>query len=390
MRLLLANVEPYLPEVIGGGHLTMHQLSLQFLASGHECRVLAGLGPRRRAALALKRRLRGGPPYLKDQDLGYTTVRMDPCQVRDALPIYARETRTDLVSVQGQGREWLAHAAVSAGIPTMLQTICVEDVEQLRQTAQTSPEFARTLHSPLLKVISNSRFIADRVAESVGLESPVVYPLIRFDEYRVEKPEPEYITLINPHWQKGVELALRVAALLPHRRFLLVESWPLPARSYIKLRARLLQLPNIKLRKPSLNMREVYAKTALLLMPSLTQEAFGRVAVEAALNGIPTVASRVGGIPEAVGEGGILLNPFDDAPEVWASRIDRVLSDQSEYLKLSHSALINSLRPEFESTTIAAKFLEIAAKHVSQNRPGTLTPWQSMNPAPTPALIGPR
>jgi hypothetical protein len=54
------------------------------------------------------------------------------------------------------------------------------------------------------------------------------------------------------------------------------------------------------------------------MVPS-TDEAFGRVIVEAQVNGIPVVARRTGGIPEALGDAGVLLPP--DAPgAAWPTR----------------------------------------------------------------------
>ena len=62
----------------------------------------------------------------------------------------------------------------------------------------------------------------------------------------------------------------------------------------------------------------------VLFGPAQLPEPFGRVFVEAALAGLPSVASRAGGIPEAVGEGGILLEP-SAPPAAWAAAIQSAL-----------------------------------------------------------------
>jgi glycosyltransferase involved in cell wall biosynthesis len=53
----------------------------------------------------------------------------------------------------------------------------------------------------------------------------------------------------------------------------------------------------------------LYAETDLLLAPSLWRESFGMVAREAVIHGVPVVASCAGGLPEAVGDGGVCLPP---------------------------------------------------------------------------------
>lgn len=61
----------------------------------------------------------------------------------------------------------------------------------------------------------------------LGYHSPVLYPPVDLDCCRVPRdPAADTVTLINPVREKGVQVALGVAALLPHRRFLLVETWP--------------------------------------------------------------------------------------------------------------------------------------------------------------------
>lgn len=68
---------------------------------------------------------------------------------------------------------------------------------------------------------------------------------------------------------------------------------------------------NIALHPATFNISEIYATTKVLLAPSLWYESWGRVATEATMNGIPVLGSRNGGIPEAIGPGGITL----DTPE---------------------------------------------------------------------------
>lgn len=70
------------------------------------------------------------------------------------------------------------------------------------------------------------------------------------------------------------------------------------------------------------------AASSIVLVPSRTREGFSLVAAEAALAGVPCVASRVGGLPETVEDGvtGLVVNP-DDANGL-ALAVIRLLKDE--------------------------------------------------------------
>lgn len=70
-----------------------------------------------------------------------------------------------------------------------------------------------------------------------------------------------------------------------------------------------------------------YRAADLVVVPSYS-ESFGLVAVEALASGTPVVAARVGGLPVAVGDAGVLVDGHD--PRVWADEIGRLLADPAE------------------------------------------------------------
>lgn len=71
----------------------------------------------------------------------------------------------------------------------------------------------------------------------------------------------------------------------------------------------------------------VYHRFDVCAVPSRVSEAFGLVAVEAGLSGVPVVAARVGGLPEIVrdGETGYLVPPAD--PNALAERLGELARD---------------------------------------------------------------
>ena len=93
-------------------------------------------------------------------------------------------------------------------------------------------------------------------------------------------------------------------------------------------------MPNVKCLPKQQDMRKVYGQTRILLVPSVWEEAFGRVASEAHVSGIPVIASEIGGLPESVGEGGIMIRDFRNAHE-WIKAIGLLDTDSEVYQRCS-------------------------------------------------------
>jgi glycosyltransferase involved in cell wall biosynthesis len=72
---------------------------------------------------------------------------------------------------------------------------------------------------------------------------------------------------------------------------------------------------------------QLYRAAAVAVVPSVWQEPFGMPIVEAMACGTPVVASRVGGIPEILGDqrGGLLVPPDD--PAALAAALAGLLED---------------------------------------------------------------
>jgi glycosyltransferase involved in cell wall biosynthesis len=166
------------------------------------------------------------------------------------------------------------------------------------------------------------------------------------------------VTLINPVAVKGVDLALRIAALCPDIPFTFVRGWPLGFREEADLRRRLRPLSNVVLRDRTDDMRSIYRDTRVLLVPSQWEdETWGRVVTEAQFSGIPVVASARGGLPEAVGPGGVILE--HDAPAaVWAHAVAELWSDRCRYERLSGAALEHSTRPALDPDRHVTRLVE--------------------------------
>lgn len=100
-------------------------------------------------------------------------------------------------------------------------------------------------------------------------------------------------------------------------------------------------LPNVEVWDHQWDMHRVYAVTDILLVPYQFTETFGRVIVEAQINGIPVVAANVGGIPYTFGQGSIFLVESKDDPQSYVDALQRVRTDR----KSLHTA-VSSGSPE--------------------------------------------
>jgi glycosyltransferase involved in cell wall biosynthesis len=230
-----------------------------------------------------------------------------------------------------------------------------------------------TADLPAIPYFANSEFTASRFRARYGLGATVIPPVFRAERYRTEGTGRN-VTFINPVAEKGVEIALEIAARCPEINFVFVKGWPLSLRNQFNLRKRLRRLPNITLRESSLDMRSVYAECRVLLMPSTWgRETWGRVASEAQFSGIPVLGSDIGGLPEAIGPGGVVVG-VKDPIENWVSALKRLWHDQDWYREKSKQAITYAQRPQLDivQQVVALErglMQAISAKSVEQEKP---------------------
>lgn len=103
----------------------------------------------------------------------------------------------------------------------------------------------------------------------------------------------------------------------------------------------------------------IYRRASLFVLPCLDDptdvEGFGIVILEAALRGVPSVASRCGGIPDAIADGktGILVPPGD--AQAMADTITHLLGDPARLAELGVAAKQRTLS-EFTWDSVASRY----------------------------------
>jgi glycosyltransferase involved in cell wall biosynthesis len=348
LRILIGSAHPYLPQIRGGAQSSTHELALSLRARGHTVAVLGGLTTRGVIGAASRLRLKlGRRGYARDRTQGYPVYRAwFPHGV--AVDV-ARDFSPDVVLLQSGRPVELAEAFRPTGVPTVLYFRNIEaddlggSLAGLRQA----------------RCIANSRFNARHHAACHGVSCTVIHPLVQAERYRTPTRRRN-VTFINPHPDKGVDIALDVARACPEIPFVFVRAWTLTEDDDRALRTAVAALPNVTLRPSVDDMRKVYRDARLVLAPSRWSEAFGRIAAEAHVSGIPVVASDRGGLPEAVGPGGIVLDP-DGPIGPWIEAVRALWRDDALYARTSEAALRHSRRDEMDAQAQIAALEAILA-----------------------------
>jgi hypothetical protein len=155
-----------------------------------------------------------------------------------------------------------------------------------------------------------SEFVRARAPHAAGTRLAVMYPPFASPGPSTDAVRSASVLMINPIPAKGSELLHQVVRLMPEQHFTLVEGWWDTAADFAAY-------PNVTYVPRVYDMGPLYRSHRLLLVPSTVEDAFPRVIVEAALHGVPSIGTDRGGIPEAIGDAGIVL-PSAAGPETWA------------------------------------------------------------------------
>jgi len=353
MRILYASERPPYPFFLGGAARAAHMLLIHMAAMPNlGC---AAVGSRHYAISPWRfpdandhatLGIRSVDPTHNTLDCGYP-VRLLPDFYR-SLAAEIERTRPDLVWAQLEGALPVLQTASRLGV----RGLCfVHD-------AEFNPAEMRQIAALDCHLVASSGFLADKVYRATGRRAEVVYPPAELHFDTPGDPEGR-VTMINPHPVKGFETFVGIARRLPAVNFLLQESWKLDPATLDRLQQRLAGLPNVRFAHRVSDMRSVYRQTRLLIAPSRCEEGFGMVALEAQSCGIPVIASRRGGLPEAVGDGGLLIDDYLNV-DAWVEAIDSVLGNPERYRVFAGQARRHAASGTFAPDALARRLYGIA------------------------------
>jgi glycosyltransferase involved in cell wall biosynthesis len=180
-------------------------------------------------------------------------------------------------------------------------------------------------------IIYNSLWLKELL--NYNFSNFIVTPPVDYNYYDLEnEPEKsEYITLINLNENKGGKIFGEIARAMPHKSFLGVLG------SYDEQITQ--SLPNVTYVPNSPNIKQWYAKTRILLMPS-KYESWGRTATEAMCSGIPVICTDTPGLKENCDKAGIYIKDRNNVKE-WVEAISK-LDDKKAYSWASRKAKARS------------------------------------------------
>ena len=175
-----------------------------------------------------------------------------------------------------------------------------------------------------------------------GADDSRFYPMPR----RTERTTAVILFVGRIHRTKGVHVLLEAMKILQEREVNAVcrvvgssFSGGSRATSYVRslMRNRPSNLQFVDHRSAT-EIAEEFRAADVLCCPSIWQEPFGNVNIEAMACGVPVVATRVGGIPEIASEGGVTLVEPGSAVGV-ADALQRLVEDKNLRLEVGAEGL---------------------------------------------------
>lgn len=221
------------------------------------------------------------------------------------------ETVLDGVKVNRIGNPLMAAKAMARTRPDVVLTHHQHSVQAIRTAKQIGARSVFCLHNdmdlnerPLRAkpdlVIYNSEWVKESLARfGQPKDSVVMRPPLTPDRHAVPGTG-DALTLCNVNEHKGARFFYALAERMPDRQFIAVVGGH---GNQIVRR----NLKNVKILEHGPDMKRVWSQTRILLMPSV-YESYGLTAVEAGVNGIPTIANATPGLLENIGAGGSFVD----------------------------------------------------------------------------------
>lgn len=357
MRVLIALAEPLPPQASGGSQKVALEVASLLKQVGDVVAVAGRLAPKQRYGFALagraviNRRLFN---LRNDRTPEYRFFR-NQRGFSQVLDHYVPE----VVVIHSMAGMPIANLTAARDIPLLIYW---HDVE-FHKLSGSPPRSA--LH------VANSSFTAGRLAQRFGIDASIIPPI--FTGGRQHTPTGQMrnsVLFINPVPDKGLARVLDIARVCAEIPFEFLESWNLSNKERQRLMLQIAPLPNVTLTARQTDMASVYARTKIILVPSEWEEAWGRVVSESQSHGIPVLATRIGGLSEAVGSGGILFSPGEPT-ETWVTALRSLWHSHTSYTTLVAQTKLFAAREQVSPSRNLALLRAELIRAISDRHSGT-------------------
>ncbi|MFJ6610356.1 glycosyltransferase [Streptomyces sp. NPDC091289] len=333
------------PFLIGGAEVTQQLLAEELAASGWHVSYLGSYeAPWNRTSQLLEMRshldlhrvpYEGSDGTLRYRWNGVECAALPQNSVEHALGSLLRGLRPDIVFTSQEGSAQLAAQAR----PTTLVAGLLHSVSETGLGVLAGqPHYG----------LAVSEFVRARAAHAAGARLAVMYPPFAPPGPSTDAARSASVLMINPIPAKGSELLHQLIQLMPEQHFTLVEGWWDTVADFASY-------SNVSYVPRTYDMGPLYRSHRLLLVPSVVEDAFPRVIVEAALHGVPSIGTERGGIPEAIGDAGGVLSGAA-GPQAWAGAIRNADCDALRPKALRRAARFTRLcLPELQELGIPSQ-----------------------------------
>ncbi|MFN7709777.1 MAG: glycosyltransferase family 4 protein [Holosporales bacterium] len=304
---------------MGGGESFMHQTCRILCEFGIECVWVSFQDPK--TGWHQNNRLTHTPYYID--------IRYDGGDCHKDIQLAVDHFGPDLIHAQGGTNDAAMDLAVKNRVTAMIgyhfwsglielgYTNNQHIMDNLGKHALYTPPIQKT--DIVWKYVA-SEFMRDVYERLGGKENfNIIHPISDNAQFLAERDDfGLYVLQINVTLLKGGRIFLDcVKALGDQIPFMGIQNEPEQSKFFKELSREVSQYSKCKLNTYG-NVREFYKTARLVIVPTLVDETFCRVAFEAAMNGIPVITTANGFLKSMLGDTGIYLG--EDSTE-WISTI---------------------------------------------------------------------
>jgi glycosyltransferase involved in cell wall biosynthesis len=231
------------------------------------------------------------------------------------------------------------------------------ELDLVSQNHQILTNVSRHKPNPELKEIMDSHFCTPYVAsefmqEVISKITDLTIPHVCYPSSDISKKcdyvnvlTNTFVTQINVHVNKGGDIFLQLVKELNDVPFQCVftefMSEDLDKQIHTALKSSTRSAPGLGLSHQP-DVKTVFQKTKILLIPSLVDETFCRVALEGMMNGLPIVTTGAGYIKRLVGDAAVVLST--DNPNEWVRTVRELYHNEAKLRELSKRSLQQAAR----------------------------------------------